>query len=158
MEKSWNFVFSFEWEPCAQPHPGTKEIVQMAWQWPWTVIMHRACVGMFSYVFLVTLGTHHLISGGGGPRVFVACKFFFLPPRKKQSFFFAINVRQFFFYVSSKNFFVVCFPYHVGYHLVFFSGRHIFHKFRQQTFSAHIFTRLFFSDFCGGKLVFSIFF
>ena len=117
MEKSWNFVFSFEWEPCAQPHPGTKEVVQMAWQWPWTVIMHRACVGMFSYVFLMTLGTHHLISGGGGGLEFLLlANFFFLPPRKKQSFFFAINVRQFFFYVSSKNFFVVCFPYHVGYH------------------------------------------
>ena len=40
-----------------------------------------------------------------------------------------------------------------------FSGQHIFHQFRQQTFFfAHIFKKLFFSDFCGDKLFFSIFF
>ena len=40
-----------------------------------------------------------------------------------------------------------------------FSGQHIFHKFRQQFFfSAHIFNKLFFFDFCGDKLFFSFFF
>ena len=39
--------------------------------------------------------------------------------------------------------FVICLPYYVRYHLVF-SGQHIFHEFRQQTFSAHIFNKLFF--------------
>ena len=42
------------------------------------------------------------------------------------------------------------------YHLVFFSGKHIFYQFRQQTFfPAHILNKLFFSDFCGDKLFFS---
>ena len=57
--------------------------------------------------------------GGGGARVFVACKLFFYL-REKTISFLAINVSQFFFYVSSMNFFVVCFPYYVRYHLVFF--------------------------------------
>ena len=43
------------------------------------------------------------IWGGGGARVFVACKLFFLPKRKKQSFFLAINVRQFFFMFRRRN-------------------------------------------------------
>ena len=54
------------------------------------------------------------IWGGGGARVFVACKLFFYL-RWKTSFFLAINVRQFFFYVPSKKFFVICFPYYVDY-------------------------------------------
>ena len=53
-------------------------------------------------------------------RVFVACKLFFYL-REKTIFYLAINVRQFFFYVLSRKFFVVCFPYYVGYHFgVFF--------------------------------------
>ena len=105
------------------------------------------------------LGTHHLISGGGGPRVFVACKLFVLPPVENKLFFLAINVRQFFFYVMSKKFFVVCFPYYVRYHLVFFLVNIFFINFDNKLFfSAHIFNKLFFSDFCGDKLFFSILF
>ena len=89
--------------------------------------------------------------GGGLEFLLLANVFFYL--REKTIFFLAINVRQFFFYVSSKNFFVVCFPFHVGYHLEFF------HQFRQQFFfSAHTFNKLLFSEFCGDKLFFSIFF
>ena len=80
---------------------------------------------------------------GEGARVFVACKLFFLP-LVENKFFFGDQRPTFFFYVMSK-FFVVCFPYFVRYHLVFFSGQHIFHQFRQQTFfSAPIFNKLFF--------------
>ena len=39
-----------------------------------------------------------------------------------------------FFLCLVEEVFVVCFPYYVRYHLVFFSGQHIFHQFRQQTF------------------------
>ena len=88
----------------------------------------------------------------GEARVFVACKLFFTSERKQSSFL-AINVRQFFFYVPSKNFFsrmlsLLCrLPFGV------FSGQHIFHKFRQQTFffCPHI-QQTFFSDFYGDKL------
>ena len=48
--------------------------------------------------------------GGGGARVFVACKLFFLPPRE------AITLRQFFLcFVDEMKylFFVVYFPYYV---------------------------------------------
>ena len=54
------------------------------------------------------------------------------------------------------HFFVVCFPYYV---FGGFSGQHIFHQFRQQTFifCPH-FQQTFFSDFGGDKLFISIFF
>ena len=70
---------------------------------------------------------------GGGPRVFVACLLLF----------FWLSTSDIFFLCFVEEFFVVCFPYYVGYHLVFF-----LHKFRQQTFfSAHIFNKLFFQTF-----------
>ena len=45
---------------------------------------------------------------------------------------------------GSRVFVVVCFPYYVGDHLVFFSGLHIFHKFRQQSFFLPTFSTNFF--------------
>ena len=93
---------------------------------------------------------------GGGARVFVACKLFFLPPREK-SFFWRSTSDNFFIYVSSKKIFVVCFPYYVRYHLVFFLVNIFFINFDNKLFfSAHIFNKLFFSDFCGDKLFISI--
>ena len=59
---------------------------------------------------MTMLGTHHLISGGGGgPRVFVACKLFFYL-RWKTSFFLAINVRQFFFMLCRRFLLLYAFP------------------------------------------------
>ena len=52
-------------------------------------------------------------------------------------------------------FFVVCFPYYVRYHLVFFSGQHIFHQFRQH--SVHIFHKLFFLIFVATNYLFQFF-
>ena len=90
---------------------------------------------------------------GGGARVFVACKLFFLPPVVNKLFL-AINVRQFFFYVSSKNFFVVCFPYYVRYYLVFFLVNIFFINFDNKLFfSAHIFNKLFFLTFVATDYV-----
>ena len=62
-----------------------------------------------------------------------------------------------FFLCTIEEIFGICFPYYVRYHLVFFSGQHIFHQFRQQTFffCPH-FQQTFFSDFCGDKPFFSI--
>ena len=77
--------------------------------------------------------------------------FFYL--REKTIFFFAINVRQF-FYVSSKNFFVVCFPYYVRYHLVFFLVNIFLTNFDNKLFFCPHFSRTFFSDVCGDKLFF----
>ena len=103
------------------------------------------------------------IGGGGGGAVglefLLLANFFFSPPREN-NLFLAINVRQFLFYVSSKNFFVVCFPYYIGSHLVFLCLVNIFFiNFGNKLFSsAHIFNKHFFSDFCGDKLFFSNFF
>ena len=83
-------------------------------------IFYEPAKNMYYLFFFVCLRDAPFdIWGGGGARVFVACNFFFTSGGK-QVFFLAINVRQFFFYVMSKNFFVVCFPYYVRYHLVFF--------------------------------------
>ena len=73
----------------------------------------------------------YLGGGGGGARVFVACNFFFYL-REKTNFFFGDQRPTIFFYVPSKKVFVVCFPYYVS--LGVFSGQHIFHQFRKQTF------------------------
>ena len=58
--------------------------------------------------------------GGGGARVFVACKLF--TSAKKQSFL-AMSVRQFCFMLRRRNeiyLFVVCLPYYVCYYRWFF--------------------------------------
>ena len=87
-----------------------------------------------------------------------------------QTFFFTSGGKQNFFWRStSDNFFLLCYVmlsfmlcrrHCLSYAfpiMYVFSGQHIFHQFRQQTFfSAHIFNKLFFSDFCGDKLFFSI--
>ena len=94
------------------------------------------------------------IWGGGGARVF-ANFFFYL--REKTIFFFGDQRPTIFFLCFIEEFFcrmlsLLCtLPFGV------FSGQHIFHQFRQQFFfSAHIFNKLFFSDFCGDKLFISI--
>ena len=88
------------------------------------------------------------ICGGGGARVFVACKLFFLPPRENNLFFWRSTFDNFFFMFRPRNFLSYAFPIMYG-TLPFgvFSGQHIFHQFRQQTF---------FSDFCGDKLFISV--
>ena len=83
------------------------------------------------------LGTHHLISGrggGGGVRVFVACKLFFLPLRENNLFFGDQRPTIFFLCFVEEIFcrmlsLLCTLPFRV------FSGQHIFHQFRQQTFS-----------------------
>ena len=82
--------------------------------------------------------------GGGGARVFVVCKLFSYL-RWKTSFFLRSTPDNFFFYVISNNFFVVCFPYYVRYHLVFFLVNIFFINFDNN---------FFFSDFCGDKQFF----
>ena len=64
---------------------------------------------MYSHIATQTppytdLGTHHLISGGGGARVFVACKLFFLPPRENNLFFWRSTSDNFFFMFCQRNF------------------------------------------------------
>ena len=83
---------------------------------------------------------------------------FFFTSKRKQIFFFGQQRPTIFFYVSSKKFFVACFPYYVCYNLVFFLVNIFFINFDNNLlFSAHIFNKLFFSVFCGDKLFFSIF-
>ena len=115
--------------------------------------MHRVCWYRrpphpgpeFSY----TLGTHHLISGGGA-RVFVACKFFFFTSERKQSFFLAINVRRNFLSYAFAIIYVT---------IWFFSWSTYFSSISATNFfyCPH-FQQTLFSDFCGDKLFISIFF
>ena len=87
------------------------------------------------------------IWGGGGGRVFVACKLFFLPPRKNNLFFGDQCLATIFFYVSTKKFFVVCFPYYhdyVRYHLVFFLVNIFFINFDNKLFFCPHFQQTFF--------------
>ena len=85
-----------------------------------SVISNKLDIIVFSEIEVVNvlkrLGTHHQISG----RAYSFCclqPFFYL--REKTIYFFG-DQRPTIFYVLSKNFFVGCFPYYVGYHLVFF--------------------------------------
>ena len=70
--------------------------------------------------------------GGGGARVFVACKLFFLPSREN-NIFFGDQRPTIFFLCFVEDIFcrMLCLlctlPFGV------FSGQHIFHQFRQQT-------------------------
>ena len=91
--------------------------------------------------------------GGGGLELLLLANFFFYL-RWKTSFF-GDQHPTIFFYVSLENFFVICFPYYVRYHLVFFLVNIFFINFDNKLFfSAHIFNKLFFSDFCDDKLFF----
>ena len=113
------------------------------------------CSGSHLTVILMLL--HHLgrwssirdapldIWGGGGARVFVACKLFFYLWEKIIFLFWAINVRQF-----------VAFP--VRYHLVFFLGNIYFINFENKLFfSSHIFNKLFFLTFVATNFFFQFF-
>ena len=78
----------------------------------------------------------------GGPRFFVACKrFFYL--RWKTSFLLG-DERPTIFLCSVEEFFVVCFPYYVRYHLVFFWSAYFSSNSTTIFFSAYIFTNFFF--------------
>ena len=81
--------------------------------------------------------------GGGGLELLLLANFLFTSERK-QSFFLAINVQQFFFYVSSKNFFVVRFPYYIRYHLVFHLVNIFFINFDNNLFFLPTFSTNFF--------------
>ena len=97
--------------------------------------MRRAtqCVVLTMISIRRRLGTHHLISGGV----------------RKQAF----------FYVSSKNFFVVCFPYYVGYHLLFFLVNIFFTNFDNKLFFLPKFsTNFFFLTFVATNNFFNFFY
>ena len=87
------------------------------------------------------------IWGGGGLEFLLLANFFFTSGGKQASFFVCF-VEEFCCPMLS----LLCtLPFGV------FSGQHIFHRFRQQTFffCPH-FQQTFFFDFCGDKLFFSI--
>ena len=84
------------------------------------------------------LGTHHCLQT------------FVLPPREN-NLFLAIKSDNYFLW---KKFFVVCFPYYVCYHLMFFFGQHIFHQFQQQTFFCPHFQQTFFFTFVATNYFF----
>ena len=85
-----------------------------------------------------------MISGRGGGYSFCCLQTFLFTSGGKQFFFLAIKVRQFFFYVMSKKFFVVCFPYYVRYHLVFFLVNIFFINFDNKLFFLLTFSTNFF--------------
>ena len=98
------------------------------------------------------------IWGTGKAYSFCCLQTFFLPPRENNLFFGYQHPPILFFLCVVEEIFCRMlsllgrFPFGV------FSGQHIFHKFQQQTFfSAHIFNKLFFSDFSGDKLFFHFF-
>ena len=97
----------------------------------------------------IHLGTHHYISGGGGGLEFFLLAIFFVPPRENNLFFWRSTSDN----VSSTNFFVVCLPYYVRYHLVFFLVNIFFINFDNKLFLPTFSTNVF-SDFCGDKLFF----
>ena len=76
----------------------------------------------------------------------------------KKHFFLAMNIRQFFLCLVEEMkylFFVVCLPYYVRYHFMFFWST-CFHQFRQQTFfSGQISTNFFFLTFVATNFFFS---
>ena len=96
---------------------------------------------------------------GGEAGVFTAYKLFF-HLRKKTILFLAINVRRFLFYVSSKKFFVVDYAFPIMYVIIccFFWSTYLSSISTTNFFFCPHFQQTFFSDFCGDKLFFSIFF
>ena len=106
------------------------------WQWLWQL-------RFFSFHPLynnrsANMGLTIRYRGGG--------EFFaFFTPARKQNFW-AVNFRLMFRW-TADNFisdFVVFRPHYVRCHFLIYSGQHIFHKFRQQTCSTHIFNKLLF--------------
>ena len=95
------------------------------------------------FIILLSLRDAPFYIWGGGARVFVACKLFFTSGGK-QAFFWRSTSDNFFFYVSSKNFLVVCFPYYVRYHLVFFLVTIFFINFDKKLFFLPTFSTIFF--------------
>ena len=93
---------------------------------------------------------------GGGLRVVVACKLLFYL-REKTKFFFG-DQRPTIFFLMFRRIFFLSYAFPIMYVTIWcFFWSTIFHQFRQQTFfSAHISNKLYFSDFCGDKLFFSI--
>ena len=107
-------------------------------------------------VGLYTLGTHHLISGGGA-RVFVACKLFFLPPVENKLFFGDQRPTIFFLcYVEEIFCRMLSLLCRLRYHLVFFLVNIFFINFDNKLFfSAHIFNKLFFLTFVATNYFFN---
>ena len=77
--------------------------------------------------------------GGGGGLEFLLLENFFFYVREKTIFFLGDRPPTIFFYVSSKNFFVVCFPYYEGYCLVFLLVNIFFINFDNKLFSTNLF-------------------
>ena len=88
--------------------------------WPLTFYCLHPTSGASIIVLPIRDAPFDIWGGGGGRAEFLLLANFFFTSIGKQVFSLAINVRQFFFYLSLKKFFVVCFPYYVRYHLVFF--------------------------------------
>ena len=104
-------------------------------------IIHSFCVGCIWSKPLYISDTQVI-------RDFVGCKLFFYLRKKKEFLFYVMNIRQFFLKFSLKNWniylcrmpFLLCTLPLGG-----FSGQHIFHQFRQQTFfSDHLLNKQFF--------------
>ena len=95
------------------------------------------------------------IGGGGGCWSFCCLQTFFLPPGEN-NFFFGDQRPTIFFLGFVEEIFCRMLPLLCRLLFGVFSGQHVFHKFRQQTFFffPH-FQQTFFSDFCGDKLFFS---
>ena len=81
--------------------------------------------------------------GGGGLEFLLLANFFF-HLREWTIFFFGNQRPTIFFYVSSKDFFVVCFLYYVGYLLVFFLVNIFFINFDNKLFFLPTFSTNFF--------------
>ena len=120
---------------------------------------------MYSHIATQTppytdLGTHHLISGGGGvgARVFVACKLFFYL-REKTIFFFGDQRPTIYFLCFVKEIFCRMLPLLCTLPFGVFSGQHIFFiNFDNKLFfSAHIFNKLFFLTFVATNYLFQFF-
>ena len=67
-------------------------------------------VDIVGAILLGLLGTHYLISGGGGGLEFLLLANFFFYLRWKTSFFWAINVRQFSYMLCRRNLLSYAFP------------------------------------------------
>ena len=93
----------------------------------------------------------------GGLEFLLLANFFFTYERK-QSFFLAINVRQFFFMFRRRHFLSYAFPIMYVTIWCFVWSTYFSSILPTNFFSAHIFKKLFFSDFCGDKLFFFNFF
>ena len=81
------------------------------------------------------------MEGGRGLEILLVANFFLPPQENKKN----CDERPTIFFLIFVEELKYIFFYYVRYHFGVFSGQHIFHQFRQQTFfSDHIFNKLFF--------------